>query len=745
VSPRASNVAYVQLEIDGAEDLGVFRFSGREAISELYRFTVDFLAPTPLSRVFRNEALLRVAGADDGPPRFIHGIVHTLGSLGTSRRGRLQRLEIVPRVALLQYRQDCRIFQNMTVEEICRKVIAQAGLPPDALRFTLCVEHAPREYCVQYRESDWAFIRRILAEDGCNFYFEHIDTAHTMVVSDDPQSRTALPGGQVLRVVDHNSGMIADADHIIDLCYEETIGPGRFSARDYNYLEPSDTLDSQFGGEAQDLEIYDYPGHYENAGAGRAITQARLGALQVPLRRARGRSGCARITPGYAIVGQHDLSEDAMFEGQLRILEVTHTGEQPQALGEDGAGKPSSYLNEFVCMPADLPIRAPCPRKPTIPGTQTAVVTGASGEEIFTDEFGRIKVQFHWDRQGKFDDNSSCWVRVSQAWAGPGWGALHIPRVGHEVVVAFLDGNPDRPLVIGSVYHAVHGAPTQLPEKRTRSAIRSESSPGGGGNNELAFEDSKGNEEVYLHAQKDLRVAVENDAGHSVGHDETRTVANDRTRAVGHNETLSIGKDLTSTVGNNQNETVGNDKSVAVGKNESLTVGNNRDKSIRVNESMFVGADQNEQIGANRSVTVGAQHRETIGANMSVEIGGALSETVGQAKTEAVALASTETVGLAKALTVGGAYAITVGGLMTTNVALMQTQSVGMSQTETVGMTKTVTVGDRLAFICGESSIILERSGKIIITGTDITVTSSGQAELNGKNVKISGDPIELN
>lgn len=706
MSLRASNIASVQLEIDGAENLGVFRFSGREALSDLYRFTVDLLAPVPLSGVFRRGALLRLMGGVPGEGRCVHGIVHALGELGDDRGGRLQRVEIVPRVALLQHRRDCRIFQKMTVEQICRRVLTSAGLAANTMRFILCRAHTPREYCVQYRESDWDFIRRLLAEDGCHFYFEHCETEHTMVVNDDPQACAPLPGGETLWVADRSAGMLADADHVTEFWSEETLGPGVFSARDYNYLEPSDTLDSHVGGGAQDLEVYDYPGHYTTASGGHAVAQARLAALQVPLRRARGRSSCARLAPGYAIVANHRLCDEGVIAGRLRVLEVIHTGEQPQALGGEGAGKPSSYMNEFVCMPADSPVRAPCPTKPAIHGPQTAVVTGPDGEEIFTDELGRIKVQFHWDRQGKYDDASSCWVRVSQAWAGSAWGALRIPRVGHEVVVAFLDGNPDRPLVIGSVYHAVHATPFPLPEHRTRSGVRSESSPGGGGHNELAFEDNKGAEEVYLHAQKDLRVAVEHDAERSVGHDETRSVGNDRTTRIGHNE-------------------------VAV-------IGNIRTKSVGADETVHVGANQSEQIGAHRSVQVGGNDSETIGASKSV--------TIGMASAETVALASAETVGLAKTLTIGAAYVITVGASMT--------QSVALAQTETVGTTKVVTVGDKISITCGASVLTMDKDGQIQISGKDITVTASGAVNVSAKgdvnvesaaNVNVKGSRIHMN
>jgi type VI secretion system secreted protein VgrG len=296
---------------------------------------------------------------------------------------------------------------------------------------------------------------------------------------------------------------------------------------------------------------------------------------------------------------------------------------------------------------------------------------------------------------------------VSQPWGGAGFGGTNLPRIGQEVIVDFLGGDPDRPIIVGRVYTGLQKTPYKLPDNKTQSGWQSRSSPGGGGDNynEIMFEDKKGQELVRMQAEKDLDKLVKNDESVKIGHDRTKqvahddalTVGNDRTRQVGHDETVSIGHDRQRTVAHDETISIGNDRTRLVGNNESVTIGNSRSKSVAVNESLFVGANQNEEIGANRSVNVGANHSEKIGANMSLN--------VGMAKSETVALASAETVGAAKALTVGGAYAITVGGMMATNVALMQTESVGSS--------KRVTVGEKLEIVCGAASIVLKiRKGR---------------------------------
>ncbi len=718
---RANNTARFQLEIDGAGELGVLRLTGHEGLSQLYSFTVEVVAPAALSGLFRRAALLRILGSHRGDDRLVHGIVHTLGDLGRTRNGRLHRIEIVPTVALLRHRQDCRIFQGKTVEQICREVVASAGLPADALRFALLQEHPAREYCVQYRETDWAFMRRILAEEGCFYFFEHGEGTHTMVVGDHPLVYLKLPGGSTLRIGD-GAGMVTDRPQLTELQFEESLGPGKFTARDYNYLDPSDTLDAAVGSAPKDLEVYDFPGNYSASGHGRIVAQTRLNALRAPLLRGVGRGGCPRLVPGYTFTPQYNAAEGQSSDRNLMLVEVTHRGEEPQALGQDGAGQASSYGNDFVCMPADLAYCSPLLPKPSIPGPQTAIVTGPDGEEIFTDEHGRIKVQFHWDRQAKYDDTSSCWVRVSQSWAGPGWGSLWIPRVGHEVVVAFLDGDPDRPLVIGSVYHATHTPPYPLPDQRTRSGVRSESSPGGGGHNEISFEDRKGSEDVYIHAQKDLTVAVEHDTHQSIGNDETRAVKRDRATEIGH--------DKSTVVGRNHNEQIGADMSQSIGANATQTVGANQTIAVALCKTEAIGVASSETVGAAKSLVIGAIYEVAVGAGMN--------EVIGRSKTLSIGQDSVETIGKDHRMKVGAEVEIVAGKSLALQAAKDMTMAAGADWKVTGGKKGRIQVADELVIQVGEALVTLKKNGQIYIAGSKLTLKASGDVIVKGGKVKLN-------
>jgi type VI secretion system secreted protein VgrG len=366
---------------------------------------------------------------------------------------------------------------------------------------------------------------------------------------------------------------------------------------------------------------------------------------------------------------------------QLVILTVAHSGQNNYQAGKGAA----SYSCSFTCIRKKIPYRPllTMPR-PTIPGPQTAVVVGPAGEEIYTDSLGRVKVQFHWDRLGEKNQSSSCWVRVGQPWAGKGFGMIQIPRIGEEVVVLFLDGNPDRPLIISRVYNAQNMPPWALPASATQSGILTRSSKGAtsANANAIRFEDKKGQEEVWLHAEKDQRIEVENNESHTVG--------NDRAKTIDHDETVQVKNDRTETVGNNETITIGVNRTERVGGNETLNVGGNR------------------------------------------------SETIDGAQNLVIALASAETVGLAKALTIGGAYTVTVAGAINTAAGLASAEEVGLSKTTMVGKTYTITAGDRIELKTGSASLILESNGHITLSGTQLLIEGSGPVQINGKDVDIN-------
>jgi len=481
-----------------------------------------------------------------------------------------------------------------------------AGLGGDRARQVLHGTHPSREYCVQYRESDLDFISRLMEEEGIYYYFEHAENTHVLVMTDHASVHPPVTGSGVLPYQPRNAGRLT-AEHLFAFHYRERLRPGTATLRDYNFKRPAQDLEGRHQGDSvAGLEVYDYPGSYETAAFGQTLARIRLQELRTPAQTAAGESTCHNLLPGqfFTLAGHLRYTLNQRY----LLTEVRTTGAQPQALEETAAGGGNEFSNTFACIPWRVPYRPPrvTPR-PRVQGSQTAIVVGPAGEEIYTDEHGRVKVQFHWDRAGRRDEHSSCWIRVSQAWAGPTWGSMVIPRIGQEVIVDFLEGDPDRPIITGRVYHGTNRAPYPLPANKTRSTLKSNSSKGGGGSNELRFEDAKGAEQLYIHAQKNQDNVVE--------HDETTKVGRNRTETVGHNETIAIGANRAETVG----------------ANEVVTVALTRTHAIGINDALNVGAAQEVAVGAMRTVTVGLSQQVSIGKTLTINVGDEIVLTTGKA------------------------------------------------------------------------------------------------------------------
>jgi len=671
-------------QIQGLENnLRVMRFDGHEGMSQLFEYHV-LVACQAGDLVFDNvvgqPAVLTFRVGDE--PRHVHGIVASFEQGDEGKKLTAYRAVVVPAVWRLQHRRDSRIFQELAVPDILKKVLQAAGFPGSAYRVALSGSYAPREYCVQYRESDWAFLCRLMEEEGIAYHFEHTESAHVLVMADSPSAYAPIAGNASV-VFRPPLGALVKDEHVSRFRYAERIRPGKVTLRDYNFKKPGLLLEGADQATVDpDLEIYDYPGDYDAPDPGSALAKIRLEELQASRKTGDGESACARFVPGATFTLAEHPRDD--FNSSFLITRVDHHGAEPSMeQGVDAA----PYGNRFHVIPSGVPCRpAQLTPRPTIKGIQTAIVTGPAGEEIHTDEHGRIKVQFHWDRQGKKDDKSSCWIRVSQIWAGGAWGAVFLPRIGHEVVVDFIEGDPDRPLVVGSVYHGANVPPYALPGEKTKSTIKSNSSSGGGGFNELRFEDKKGSEEIFLHGQKDWNILIEHDKNQEVGHDETLRIGHDRDKRVDNDETDSIGGNLTIEVTKNVTETVG------------------EDMSLSVSGSSTVSVDKN--------------HSETVGGAQSVDIGGAQSISVGKGKSESVGESSSETVGKSKSVNVDENY--------TLSVTKDGTVKIGKNLKEEVGEKKTVIVGKELAIQVGDATITVKKNGDITVQGKKITVKGTG-------------------
>ncbi|HEU4628433.1 MAG TPA: type VI secretion system tip protein TssI/VgrG [Gemmatimonadaceae bacterium] len=605
----------------GPDELLLERFTGEEAISTPFLFTLhvvsenDAIDPAALLR----KPVSVTLELPDGDPRVIHGLVRRVVQLDRSGPLTNYRVEVVPWLWFLSLSSDCRIFQEMTATEIIEQVFKDLGMSDFKLQ---CIgSYAKRDYCVQYRESHLDFVSRLMEEEGIFYFFEHTASKHTLVLADAKSAVKPCPGQAEARMSPQANPSLHE-DVVLDAAFERVARTGKVSLTDYNFLTPASSLDVTVNGREPE-EVYDYPGEYAARPDGERYASLRLDAHEAGADVLSGSGTCRAFQPGYrfALKGHYRRDRNA----QYLITRVTHSASSG-GFGTDRGAEEEDYRNAFEAIPYDVPFRPlPATPRPIVHGTQTAVVVGKAGEEIWVDKYGRVKVQFHWDRVGKKDEHSSCWVRVASTWAGKQWGAIQLPRIGQEVVVDFLEGDPDRPIVIGSVYNADQMPPYELPGDQTQSGVKSRSSKGGGAENfnEIRFEDKKGSELLVIHAEKDKQVTVEHDRTESVGNNESITIGNNRTESVAKNEQISIGENRTEDVGKNETIAIGENQAISVGKNQTLTVDADRTKNVAKNETIDVGANRTANVAQNDELTVGKKLVVSAGDEITLVTGSA--------------------------------------------------------------------------------------------------------------------------
>jgi type VI secretion system secreted protein VgrG len=736
----------VEFEIEagsyGPAEVSVLEFEAEEEISRPFRLDVTLAvkkdADVDPAKLVGQKAVLTIHVAD-GSDRFIHGIVSAVEDWEvksvTSRR-RL-RLRIVPALWRLGQGRSHRIFQGKNVVDIATAVLKDGSVAVDT---KLARTYAARDYVVQYGESDLDFVSRLLEDEGIFFFFRHEQDEDTVVLADENSAFPPMMGDDQLPFREP-SALVAE-DHLDAFASRVEIHAGAVTLRDFNYLRPGVDLTAGAKGDVNaELEWYDYPAGHQEGGEGKALAKTRLEEHRAFSEVMTGASSCRRLAAGdvFQLV-EHPLDE---LLDKYVVVRAAHRGRQLWAAGEAPGDEAEVYRCELRCIRSKVPFR-PARRVPwpVIPGPQTAIVTGPSGEEIHTDEHGRVKVQFHWDRQGKKDEKTSCWVRVSQTWAGPGWGSLYLPRIGMEVVVEFLEGDPDRPLVVGAVYNGMNPPPVSLPGDKTKSTVRSASSPGSDGNNELRFEDAKGSEEIYLHAQKDLRVKVENDRDESVGANETIAVGVDRHRRVGRDQTLKVDGNDSSIVGGNQALEVGGNRSTTVGANHTEAIAGGQEVSIGGNHTLTVAIASAETVGAAKALTVGGAYAVSVGGALNEAVAGLRAEEVGGARMENVAGKKSETVGGARTLSVAKDLSETVGGKRTLKVEKDLVLNVGGKLQHTVaedyvlkGKKITVSAEDEMVMKVGSATFSLKKNGDVVVKGSKVEVKASGDIVLKGSKI----------
>ncbi|HET7868468.1 MAG TPA: type VI secretion system tip protein TssI/VgrG, partial [Burkholderiaceae bacterium] len=586
-------------------------------------------------------------------PRYFNGYVTAFAFTGHEGRNFRYTAMVRPWLWFLSRTRDCRVFPDdgkpMSVPDIVRAVFAQHGQLPD-YEFKLIDEgsYRKRPYCVQYRESDFNFVARLLEEEGIYWYFEHSNGHHKLMLVNSSAAHKCSAGYETLPYYDTAEMAPPNTEYVFDGSFTRAVKAGQVALASYDFERPS-AHDLKVGQVEQrehalsDYEHFDFDGHpYITEADGKHYAQVRLNEQQCRHAMIKGCSNAHGLAEGHLF----SLSKHPSDACNSQYLCVS-TGIIAQIAAYEAGSGAGALTCSFTAIPAKQQFAPPRRTiKPHVQGPQTAVVVGPPGEEIHTDKYGRVKVQFHWDRYGKKNELSSFWVRVSHPWAGKNFGMVDIPRIGQEVVVDFLEGDPDQPLITGRVYNAEQMHPWDLPANATQSGILTRSSKGGGyGNaNAIRFEDKKGAEQLWIHAEKNQDIEVENDETHSVGHDRTKTVdhdeithvKHDRTETVGHDEIITIHHDRKERVDNDEIISIGNDHTETIGGSLQSTVNKTKSETVLLNSAETVGLAEELTIGGLYQVTVGAAHNTTVGAAHALEVVGASGELIGGSKTLAV-------------------------------------------------------------------------------------------------------------
>ena len=545
------------------------------------------------------------------PPRWFNGFVSSFSFVGDA--GGLAAYDIVARpwFWLLTRNADCRIFQEKTVPEIIMEVFGDRGFGGEYDN-GLTRTYRTWEFCVQYRETDFNFCSRLMEEEGIYYYFTHEEDKHTMKLADALASH-GPPSDPYAEVPFFPPGDFGqrERDHVYSLKLRKTMQPGKVTVDDFDFKQPTLSLlrsattpsEHAYG----EFEVYEYPGGYVVPADGQVYADVRNQEYQANHERVTMVANLRGMQTGAIFTLTDYLRNDQNRE--YLIVGTRHELQSGQY--ETGGDGEEVFVCTMDTLESQIAFQSErTTTKPGIQGPQTATVVGPAGDEIYPDEFGRVKVQFHWDRYGQSDQNSSCWIRVSQPWAGKNWGSVSIPRIGQEVIIDFLEGDPDQPIITGRVYNGDNKPPYALPASGMVSGLKSNSTPGGGGYNEMSMNDTKGSEAITIHAQYDMATTVE--------HDDNQTVHNNRASTVDVDETAQVGGNQSGSVAGDRSLTVGGNQTTAISGNLDMNVGGTHDQTVTGNESLSVGGNQESSVSGTQKISVSATAELTVGATYKI-------------------------------------------------------------------------------------------------------------------------------
>lgn len=558
----------------GEDVLLLVRMSGTEKLGRLFEYNLELASENRQIKaediVGKNVTIRLDLGA--GRTRYFNGHVSSFSQLTSAGQLARYRTVVVPWLWFLSRTADCRIFQEKTVPEIIKQIFRDRGFTD--FEDGLSGSYRTWEYCVQYRETDFAFVSRLMEQEGIYYYFKHENGKHSLVLADSCSAHEPYP--EFEEVAYHPADMGTETEECIsDWVVETRLQPGSCALQDFDFMNTKKDLKARAITNREHahagFEIYDYPGQYAETGDGEEYAKKRIEELQAQYRVATAKSDSRGVCTGFTFnLVDHPRSDQ---NGECLITSAKYTIRGDEIFSASAGGSECTYSCGFTAIDCSQPFRSPrTTAKPSISGPQTAIVVGPSSEEIHTDKYGRVKVKFHWDRYSKADENSSCWIRVAQVWAGKKWGAMYVPRIGQEVIVEFLEGDPDRPIITGRVYNAQAKPPYDLPGNKTMSTLKSNSSKGGDGFNEIRFEDKKGEEQIYIHAEKNLDVRVKNDRFETVEGDRHLVVENEKFEQVKSHRNEFVEQNHLEEIGQDRNLTVKGKEAKEVDKSLSLTV-----------------------------------------------------------------------------------------------------------------------------------------------------------------------------
>ncbi len=765
------------------EALWFRQMNGTEALSSLFEFDLTLHSKQvglSAKAMLGKDVTLKVETEDGKSVRYLNGICTRFGGGGREGEHLLYSAKLRPWLWLASRRSDCKIFQFKKVPDILSEVLGKYGFP---MVNKLKKSYRDWDYCVQYQETDLNFAMRLMEHEGIYFHFEHGAGVHTLVLSDDLSCHLPLPGKPVIKYFGTDAVAEAQEEHFNSWQVLEEVNSGEYITDDYDFENPRGDLKTKRKnpmGHAHDAwERYMWPGGYIDYGDGESYSGVRLESLEAEHERTLGQTTVRTMAPGYLFTLERCPRKDQNREYLAIGVKYFFRDSSRMSAGGGGEGD-SDWKIEVTAHPTSTPYRPQhLTPKPLTNGPQTAVVVGPAGEEIYTDKHGRVKVQFFWDRYANRDEHSSCWIRVSHPWAGEKWGFIHIPRIGQEVIVDFIGGDPDYPMITGSVYNADQMPPYGLPDNKTASGMKSRSTKGASPTdfNEIRMEDSKGKEQLYVHAQRNLDAVVENnesrviavDRNTRVGNNESRFVVNDDKQVVGANQAIQVQADQATTVGANQD--------VGVKGNQSNMVNGNLTQSVGGVLKEKTGSDHRESVGGKHTLTVSSDEKNNVGGKQlnfvqggrkSIVIGKEVVTSTGktthfaatgysvmtpatysmQSSMRKVTVLTTDTIkiGATQSLQVGGVRTTTIGGTDSTTVTGAQTTTVGGASTLSAGATVSITAGGAMAITGGAAvtisgatatvtAAVINLTGIVNITGV---ITMNGAVMVNGALVATS-------